>query len=157
MSRPMLSAKDSFVFTVLVVDDNKDIVEFLRLLLSHHGLTVLCAYSGQECLETVRSRPVDVIILDVMMPGIDGLDVCKELKRTSPSLPVILLTAKDDMATRSAAMALGVSEFVAKPVMDHQGLVARVLTLIRSREGEIKMDRAFGPIEPPRKAAPVDK
>src|SRR5918995_1814990 len=102
--------------TVLVVDDNKEVVDILSRLLSRHNLIAVGAYSGNECLNIVRSRPVDVVILDVMMPGMDGLEVCEELKKLSPSLPVILLTAKDDMATRAAGMALGVSEFVVKPI-----------------------------------------
>src|SRR6266540_6009804 len=119
--------------TVLVVDDNKDVVDILVHLLSRHGLIALGAYSGRECLEIVSSQPVDVITLDVMMPGMDGLEVCGELKRLSPSLPVILLTAKDDMATREAAMALGVSEFVVKPI-NNRDLIARILTQVRVRQ-----------------------
>src|SRR5512144_2468287 len=99
-----------------VVDDNKGGLEFLLLLLTKHGMSVLGASSGSECLDIVRSQRVDLIILDVMMPVMDGLQVCQELKKFRPALPVILLTARDDMMTRAAAMDLGVSEFVAKPV-----------------------------------------
>src|SRR6266542_1449870 len=101
--------KSSPQATVLVVDDNKDTVDILTRLLLRHGVTVLQAYNGPECLETVRGQTVDVILLDVMMPGMDGLAVCAELKRIYPALPtqVILVPAKDDMPTRAAAMALG--------------------------------------------------
>lgn len=124
---------------VLVVDDNKDVVELLELLLSHHGVTVLKAYGGQESLEVVRREPVDLVVLDVMMPGTDGLTVCRELKRTYPALPIILLTARDDMSTRSEAMSLGVSEFVTKPVDNHD-LLTRIQTQLRNREWEKEMD-----------------
>ena len=135
--------------TVLVVDDNRDVVDILAHLLSRHGLIALGAYSGRECLEIVRSRPVDVVTLDVMMPEMDGLEVCGELKRLSPSLPIILLTAKDDMATRAAAMALGVSEFVVKPI-NNRDLIARILTQIRVRQWERETDRTSATIEPPK-------
>jgi DNA-binding response OmpR family regulator len=113
--------------TVLVVDDNKDMVEILTRLLSRHGLHALYAYSGRECLDIVQHHTVDVIVLDVMMPGMNGLEVCESLRATATPPPVILLTAKDDMATRAAGMALGVSEFVVKPV-NNRDLLARIKT-----------------------------
>lgn len=124
---------------VLVVDDNKDVVELLELLLTHHGLNVLKAYGGQESLALARREPVDLVVLDVMMPGIDGLTVCRELKRDFPTLPIILLTARDDMSTRSEAMSLGVCEFVTKPVDNHD-LLMRIQTQLRNREWEKEMD-----------------
>jgi len=133
--------------TVLVVDDNKEVVDILARLLSRHKMIPVGAYSGPECLEIVRSRPVDVVILDVMMPGMDGLEVCGELKRLSPSLPVILLTAKDDMATRAAGMALGVSEFVVKPI-NNRDLLARIQTQISTRQWEREIDRTSATIDP---------
>src|SRR3970040_2120545 len=80
--------------TVLVVDDNKGVLEFLLLLLSKHGLFGVGATSGVECLSIVKSRPVDLIVLDVMMPGMDGLEVARELKNICPALPVILFNAR---------------------------------------------------------------
>jgi DNA-binding response OmpR family regulator len=133
--------------TVLVVDDNKEVVDILSRLLSRHNLIAVGAYSGKECLNIVRSRPVDVVILDVMMPGMDGLEVCEELKKLSPSLPVILLTAKDDMATRAAGMALGVSEFVVKPI-NNRDLLARIQTQINTRQWEREIDRTSATIDP---------
>ena len=91
--------------TVLVVDDNEDLVDILTRLLSRYGMNALPAYNGRDCLEIVRNTAVDVIVLDVMMPGMDGLEVCAELKKLALSIPIILLTAKDDMATRGAGMA----------------------------------------------------
>jgi DNA-binding response OmpR family regulator len=113
--------------TILVVDDNKGVLEFLVLLLSKHGLSVIGASSGSECLNILARRPIDLIILDVMMPVMDGLQVCQRLKKITPSVPIILLTARDDMMTRAAAMDLGISEFVAKPV-NNRDLLNRVRT-----------------------------
>ncbi|MGH7768366.1 MAG: response regulator transcription factor, partial [Candidatus Binatia bacterium] len=77
---------------------------------------------------------------DVMMPGMDGIKVTAELKRTMPSLPIILLTAKDDLATRAAAMQLGVNEFVTKPIHNRE-LLSRVRTQISTRRWEMDMER----------------
>jgi DNA-binding response OmpR family regulator len=142
--------------TVLVVDDNKHVVDILTRWLSHHHLSVLGAYSGRECLEIVRSQPIDVVILDVMMPEMNGLQVSEELKRSSPSLPVILLTARDDMATRAAGMALGVSEFMSKPV-NNRDLLARIQTQIRTRQWEREIDRTSAAIEQPAKTPSENK
>ena len=136
--------------TVLVIDDNKDAVDIVARLLSHHGITALRAYSGQECLEIVRSRSVDVIVLDVMMPGMDGLEVCKRLKEIAPAPPVILLTAKDDMATRAAGMSLGVSEFMVKPV-NNRDLIARIKTQLSTLEWERAIDKTSAIMEPSKK------
>ena len=131
--------------TVLIVDDNKGVLDFLLLLLSKHDFTVVGACSGAECLNIVRSRSVDLIILDVMMPVMDGLQVCQELKKIAPAIPVILLTARDDLVTRAAAMDLGVSEFVAKPVNNHD-LLNRVRTQLRSVEWEKANEQVFSKI-----------
>lgn len=132
--------------SILVVDDNKVVLEFLLLLLSKHGLSVIGAASGGECLEIVKTRQVDLIILDVMMPLMDGLQVCQELKKLCPAVPVILLTARDDMVTRAAAMDLGVSEFVAKPV-NNRDLLNRVRTQLRSLESYKAADQVFSQID----------
>ena len=128
--------------TVLVVDDNNGVLEFLMLLLSKHGLSVIGASSGDQCLNIVKNRPVSLIILDVMMPAMDGLEVCRELKKITRSIPIILLTARDDMTTRAAAMDLGVSEFVTKPV-NNRDLLNRVRMQLRNLEWEKTADQAF--------------
>ena len=139
--------------TVLVVDDNKQTVDILTHLLVRHERRVLQAYDGPECLETVRTQPVDVVLVDVMMPGMDGLAVCAELQQIAPALPVILVTAQDDMATRVAALKLpGVSEFVVKPV-NHADLLARIQTQLSVRRWEQEADRVSDAIEPAKPSA----
>jgi DNA-binding response OmpR family regulator len=132
--------------TILVVDDNNGVLEFLMLLLSKHGLSAIGASSGDQCLNIVKSRPVNLIILDVMMPAMDGLEVCQELKKMTPSIPIILLTARDDMTTRATAMDLGVSEFVAKPV-NNRDLLNRVRMQLRNLEWDKTADQAFWKVE----------
>ncbi len=110
--------------TVLVVDDNRDAREILTRTLQSAGYHVLAVASGPKGLEVVARERVDVILLDVMMPGMDGLAMCTELRQSprAKSIPIILLTAKDDIATRVAGMRLGVSEYVTKPVNIHEVL-----------------------------------
>ena len=142
--------------TILVVDDNKGVLEFLLLLLSKHGLSVIGASSGDQCLDIVKSRAIDLIILDVMMPAMDGLEVCQELKKIAPSTAIILLTARDDMATRAVAMDLGVSEFVAKPV-NNRDLLNRVQMQLQNLEWDKNADQAFWKIEESTRAAAPKK
>jgi DNA-binding response OmpR family regulator len=132
--------KDTFSPTVLIVDDNETVLDLLDLLLANHGLNVLRAQNGNQCLAVVQRETVDLLILDVMMPGMDGIRVTAELKRTRPSLPIILLTGKDDLATRAAAMALGVNEFVTKPIYNRE-LLTRVRTQLSTRRWEMELER----------------
>ena len=104
--------------TVLVVDDDRNAVDILHRLLTKEGFTVHCAAGGREALAQAAAHPVDVILLDVMMPDMDGFQVCEALRKNEATreIPIILLTAKDDMETRVVGMRLGVSEFLTKPI-----------------------------------------
>jgi DNA-binding response OmpR family regulator len=119
---------------VLVVDDDEDSRRLLSHLLERKGYSVVLADGGQAALDSLRSHEVDVILLDVMMPNMDGFAVCRELKKSAAtaSLPVILLTARDDMETRATGMNLGVSEFLAKPV-NKEELYLRLRTQVDAR------------------------
>jgi DNA-binding response OmpR family regulator len=130
--------------TILVVDDDPQAVDIIRRLLQAQGFTTVTATSGAKCLEIARSQPVDVILLDVMMPEMDGIAVCRELAKEDQtrSIPVILLTGKDDHETRAAGMMLGVSEFLTKPVNKAE-LYLRVRTQIHSRIEARKMDETL--------------
>lgn len=141
--------------TILVVDDHPEVVDILSYLLKRNGHNVLAAYNGSDCLEIVQAQHVDVVILDVMMPKMDGLTVCAELKQLAPSLPVILLTARDDMQTRAKGMMLGVSEFVVKPI-NNRDLLARVQTQIHTRQWEREIDQTSATIEAPAPVRPSD-
>jgi len=126
------------------------------LLLSKHGLSVIGTSSGSECLNIVKSQPIDLVILDVMMPVMDGLEVCHQLKKLKAAIPIILLTARDDMTTRAAAMDLGVSEFVAKPV-NNQDLLNRVRMQLRNLEWNKTTDQAVSKIVKSRLGAVTKK
>jgi DNA-binding response OmpR family regulator len=127
--------------TVLVVDDDVDQLNIMRLSLEHAGYTPLTAANGLDALDFVRSQHVDVILLDVMMPEMGGLQVCEELKRMDAgrAIPVILVTAKDDVDTRAAGMRLGVSDFLTKPV-NMQELHIRVRNQLHVREIRRQLD-----------------
>ncbi len=114
--------------TILVVDDDPASCDIAARLVERQGYRTLRAGSGAECLATVAKERVDLILLDVMMPGMDGFEVCAALREqagaTKPP-PVILLTAKDDLDTRLEGMYHGVSEFLTKPINKHE-LYARI-------------------------------
>ena len=126
---------------ILIVDDDANTLEILRHWLVREGYTTVSADSGQACLDALARGPVDVIVLDVMMPDMDGLEVCEHLRNNEVwrSIPVILLTAKDDMETRTRGMSLGVSEYLTKPI-SKQELFTRVRAQVHSRE----LDRRMG-------------
>lgn len=119
---------------VLVVDDDKHAVEILYRLLQKEGFEVLRAQSGREALDIVAAEDVDVILLDVMMPEMDGFQVCEALRAVerTRNIPVILLTAKDDMETRVLGMKLGVSEFLTKPINKRE-LFSRIRAQLHQR------------------------
>jgi DNA-binding response OmpR family regulator len=120
---------------ILIVDDDLHAIEILTRMLGREGYTCLSASGGAAALEIVQSQPVDVILLDVMMPEMDGLQVCERLRQDQNlrQIPVILVTAKDDMETRSRGMTLGVSEYLTKPINKRE-LFTRVAAQLHTRE-----------------------
>jgi len=118
--------------TILVVDDEEDIRELVELNLRRENYDVLSCESGEEALEQVSARPPDVIILDLMLPGIDGLEVCRRLKADSKtrSIVVVMLTAKGEEADIVTGLELGADDYVTKP-FSGKVLVARVRRLLR--------------------------
>ncbi|MCC6765188.1 MAG: response regulator [Deltaproteobacteria bacterium] len=126
---------------VLVVDDDRNAVDILERLLIKEGFAVQCAHGGREALAAVAAHPIDVILLDVMMPGMDGFQVCEALRKDERTreIPVILLTAKDDMETRVVGMRLGVSEFLTKPINKTE-LFQRLRAQLHQRSIEHRID-----------------
>ena len=112
---------------VLIVDDDPTTCALTATVLEREGYRTRACHGGEEALAVVAREPVSLVLLDVMMPGMDGFEVCAALRRSerSKSLPVILLTGRDDIDTRLEGMQSGVTEFLAKPVTRHE-LLARV-------------------------------
>ena len=102
--------------TILVVDDDSASGDIVARLLAREGYGTRVASSGVEGLRILRTEAIDLILLDVMMPGMDGLQVCAALHAEHSRVPIILLTAKDDTNTRAEGMHLGVTEFLTKPI-----------------------------------------
>jgi two-component system phosphate regulon response regulator PhoB len=118
--------------TVLVIDDEKDLIELVRYNLEREGFGVLGARDGKSGLEIAGDRLPDLIVLDVMMPGMDGLEVARRLRaqeRTS-RMPIILLTARAGEADRIVGLELGADDYVTKPFSPRE-LVARVKAVLR--------------------------
>lgn len=121
---------------ILVVDDEEDILELVRYNLAREGYTVVCAASGEAALKTTASDPVDLIILDLMLPGIDGLEVARRLRQNSGTkeTPIVMLTAKGEEADIVTGLELGADDYVTKP-FSPRILIARVKAVIRRRSG----------------------
>src|SRR5262245_9443162 len=117
---------------ILVVDDIADNVEILRMRLSSLGYEVMVAEDGEQALAKVREQLPDLILLDIMMPKVDGLEVLKRLKAdaTLPFIPVILVTAKVDPKDVVGGLDAGGDDYLGKPV-EHGALVARVRAMLR--------------------------
>jgi len=117
---------------ILVVDDEKDIIELLQYNLEKEGYRISCAYSGEKCLENVKTELPDLILLDLMLPEIDGLDVCKFLKNNPQTshIPIIMLTAKGEETDIVLGLELGADDYITKPFKVRE-LLARVKTVLR--------------------------
>jgi DNA-binding response OmpR family regulator len=114
---------------ILVVDDDKKMVELIRLYLERDGYRVLPAYDGRQALDLARQRAPDLIVLDLMLPAVDGLDVCRILRAES-KVPIIMLTARTTEDDKLLGLDLGADDYVTKPFSPRE-LVARVRAILR--------------------------
>lgn len=117
---------------ILVVDDEEDILELLRFNLSREGYQISCAASGEDALSLVRSEIPDLIVLDLMLPGMDGLEVTRSLKNnlSTKNIPIVMLTAKGEEADIVTGLELGADDYITKP-FSPRILVARVRAVLR--------------------------
>ena len=125
---------------VLVVDDEPNIVELARLYLHNEGYEVLTADSGPAALDAARQMSPDLIVLDIMLPGLDGWEVCRQLRQFS-SVPVIMLTARGDDVDKIVGLELGADDYMVKPFNPRE-LVARVKAVLRRSEAAPPADGA---------------
>jgi len=119
---------------ILLVDDEPKIVQGLKPYFRQAGFEVLSAYSGPEALRVARREQPDLIVLDLMLPGMDGLDVCRTLRQEGNFIPIIMLTARVEEADKLVGLELGADDYVAKPFSPRE-LVARVRAVLRRIEG----------------------
>jgi len=131
------SGADAGAPRVLVVDDEDDLLELLRYNITREGYQVTCVASGEEALRSVRRNAPDLIVLDIMLPSIDGLEVCRRLKSESKTrdIPIIMLTAKSEESDIVAGLEHGADDYIAKP-FSPRVLLARVKALLRRRDTE---------------------
>jgi two-component system response regulator MprA len=119
---------------ILVVDDERAVRESLRRALALEGYDVELAADGEEALDSVRRAEPDALILDVLMPGVDGLEVSRRLRRGGSKVPILMLTARDAVENRVEGLDAGADDYVTKPFALEE-LLARVRALLRRRTG----------------------
>jgi len=118
---------------ILAVDDDAGILDVLRYLLSSEGFEVETASDGEEALAAASRRPLDLVLLDVMLPGLSGTEVCRRLREADNTVPIIMLTARDAEVDRVLNLELGADDYIPKPFSKAE-LVSRVRALLRRRE-----------------------
>ena len=126
---------------ILVVDDEEDILELLEFNLVREGFTVFCASSGEKGLKAAETEIPDLILLDLMLPGIDGLEVAKNLKenRATKNIPIVMLTAKGEEADIVTGLELGADDYITKP-FSPRILLARVRAILRRKSRDLPGD-----------------
>src|SRR5713101_5143895 len=117
---------------ILIVDDDNRVTSALRRTLAYEGYQVSTAANGEAALAAARSRPPDIVILDLMLPGINGLEVCRRLRASGDGIAVLMLTARDAVADRVAGLETGADDYLVKPFALEE-LLARVKALLRRR------------------------
>jgi len=125
---------------VLVVDDEPHIVELVRYNLQQEGFAVAVAYNGREALQRAASDHPDLIVLDVMLPEVDGIEVCRQLREHS-RVPILMLTARDRELDRVVGLELGADDYVTKPFSPRE-LVARIRAILRRTGGGTPLPEA---------------
>ena len=121
---------------ILVVDDHSEIRDLLKRFLEQHGMRVSCARDGKEMKRLLDEREFDLLVLDLMMPGEDGLTLCREL-RVKSRLPIIMLTAMGEETDRIIGLEMGADDYLAKPFNPRE-LLARIKAVMRRTQAEIQ-------------------
>ena len=116
---------------ILIVEDEQKIARFLELEFKYEGYDVIIANNGREGFEKGKSPDVDLIILDLMLPGLSGIEVCRRLRQTS-DVPIIMLTAKDDISDKVTGLDIGADDYMTKPFAVEE-LLARIRVLLKRK------------------------
>jgi two-component system response regulator MprA len=117
---------------ILVIDDDPRLTSALRRTLSYEGYQVSSATNGESALAQIRLKPPDLVILDLMLPGIDGLEVCRRLRGAGEQLAILMLTARDAVRDRVTGLEIGADDYLVKPFATEE-LLARIKALLRRR------------------------
>ena len=124
---------------ILIVDDEKNIVELSKLYLEREGFSTVCAFDGEEALNVFNTEAPELVILDIMMPKIDGWQVCREIRKNS-QIPIIMLTAKTDTFDKVLGLELGADDYMTKP-FEPKELVARVKAVLRRSDTQKETEK----------------
>ena len=116
--------------TVLLVEDEEGISSFVETALQREGFSTQIAHTGEEAVDVVKLAPPDLVLLDIMLPGIDGLEVCRQIRSMPSYLPIIMLTAKGEEIDRVVGLELGADDYIAKPFSARE-LIARIRAVLR--------------------------
>lgn len=127
---------------ILIIEDEVKIARFLELELKYEGYEVALAHDGRSGLELALSGEVDLIILDLMLPQLSGIEVCRRIRQTS-DIPIIMLTAKDDVGDKVTGLDMGADDYMTKPFAIEE-LLARLRNLQRKQRGKQKTEQAEG-------------
>ncbi|MFQ5857142.1 MAG: response regulator transcription factor [Anaerolineae bacterium] len=119
--------------TILVVDDERNIIDLAEMYLTKDGYHVLRARDGEEALTVIRQERPDLVVLDIMLPKLDGWEVCRRLRSEGDNTPVVMLTARDDDVDKIVGLELGADDYMTKPFNPRE-LVARVKAVLRRTE-----------------------
>jgi phosphate regulon transcriptional regulator PhoB len=133
---PMRSpARELHMKRILIIEDDRDIVELVRYNLANEGFQVAAAFDGNSGLVSLKKSPPDLLLLDLMLPKMSGLDICREIRKEESlnRLPVLMLTARGDEADRVVGLEMGADDYVTKPFSPRE-LIARVKALLRRAE-----------------------
>ena len=126
---------------ILICDDNPAIFKSLAGYFEAEGIEVCCAESGEEVLALFREKPLHLIVLDVMLPGISGIEVCREIRRTS-NIPILMLSAKGDEVDRIVGLEIGADDYVTKPFSTRE-VVVRCKKLLRRQDSVGEMEKKY--------------
>jgi DNA-binding response OmpR family regulator len=132
---------------VLIIEDNRKTAALIRLYLEKEGFKTLSAYDGRQGLKLARSRPPILVVLDLMLPELDGWEVCRKLRQES-NVPILMLTARGDEIDKVSGLTLGADDYVVKPFSPRE-LVARVKAILRRGQSESRNQTAIlthGPV-----------
>jgi two-component system response regulator MtrA len=121
---------------VMVVDDDQDLAEMLGIVLTSSGFDVDLVSRGDEALEVFRNNPPDLVLLDVMLPGIDGIEVCRLIRQES-MVPIVMLSAKGETQDIVRGLEAGADDYMQKPFRDKAELIARIRTRLRRTNADI--------------------
>ena len=129
--------------SVMVVDDDQDLAEMLGIVLNGVGMEVDLVSSGDEAIEVFRNSQPDLVLLDIMLPGTDGIEVCREIRKQSSRVPIVMLTAKSETHDIVRGLEAGADDYMVKPFKPSE-LVARIKTRLRRTGGELNGNLTIG-------------